>query len=264
MYDGKNKSFFFFNFEQFRQGNLNGTTTDSVPTAAYQSGNFANAECLSYIGGAVGATGGTCTPWPAVAPIASDQLGSRPGGNPACLWPNLRPLLHPSRQRPAGSHSFPEQHDSGYRRMDKVALAIQSLLPQANAPGIINNYNVPAYTSFEHTTNVSIKLDHSISPTIKISGYYSQLNTYTPNVNGGIQPLALGGANGNNWNHTSRLNYDQTITPTLLFHVGVGYFETSEPHVAPPFSQASLGLSGYQANNIMPDIGGIYSCAGRL
>ena len=58
------------------------------------------------------------------------------------------------------------------------------------------------------------------------------------------------------------MNYDQTITPTLLLHVGVGYFETSEPHVAPPFSQASLGLTGYQANNIMPDIGGITSFTG--
>ena len=40
VYNGKNKTFFFFNFEQFRQGNLTGTTTTTVPTAAYRSGNF--------------------------------------------------------------------------------------------------------------------------------------------------------------------------------------------------------------------------------
>ena len=258
VYDGKNKSFFFFNFEQFRQGNLNGTTTDSVPTADYQSGNFANAECLSYTGGGVGATGGTCAKWPAIAPVASTSSAVDPAGTQLVYGQIFDPYSTRLVNGQVVRTPFPNNTIPA-TSLDKVALAVQNLFPQANAPGIINNYNVPAYTSLEHTTNVSIKLDHSISPTIKISGYYSQLNTYTPNVNGGIQPLALGGANGNIWNHTSRLNYDQTITPTLLFHVGVGYFETSEPHVAPPFSQASLGLSGYQANNIMPDIGGIYS-----
>ena len=51
---------------------------------------------------------------------------------------------------------------------------------------IINNYNIPSYTSFQHTTNLSFKVDQNISSTIKISGYYSQLNTFQPNVNGGI------------------------------------------------------------------------------
>ncbi len=128
---------------------------------------------------------------------------------------------------------------------DPVSLAIQKMLPVANVAGDINNYNVPGYRSFQHTTNFSVKVDQSISSTIKISGYYSQLNTYSPNVNGGITPLYLGGADTNNWNYTGRVNYDQTITPTLLLHVGIGYFHTSEPHVAPPFDQSSIGLKGY-------------------
>ena len=103
---------------------------------------------------------------------------------------------------------------------DPVALAIQKLLPLPNAPGDINNYNIPGYTSFQHTTNLSFKVDQSISSTIKISGYYSQLNTYSPNVNGGITPLALGGTDTNQWNHTTRLNYDQTITPDSAFPCG--------------------------------------------
>jgi hypothetical protein len=261
VYHGRNKTFFFFNFEQFRQANLTGTTTDSVPTAAYRSGNFSTAECLSYVGGAVGGAGGTCIPWPAPVAIAPGSSSVDPAGTQLLYGQIFDPystrLLNGQQIRtPFPNNTIP------LTEQDKVSLAIQSLLPQANAPGIINNYNVPSYTSFLHTTNVSVKMDHSISPTIKISGYYSQLKTFSPNVDGGIQPLALGGANEDNYNHTTRLNYDQTITPTLLFHVGVGYFETSEPHVAPPFSQASIGLTGYQANNIMPDIGGIYSFTG--
>ena len=37
-------------------------------------------------------------------------------------------------------------------RFDSVALAIQNMLPMPNAPGIINNYNIPSYTNFVRTT----------------------------------------------------------------------------------------------------------------
>jgi hypothetical protein len=258
VYDGRNKSFFFFNFEQFRQNNLNGTTIDTVPTQAYQQGNFSTAECSSYIGGAAGGAGGACTPYPAVNLFGTTTQATDPNNTPLVRGQ----IFDPYSTRLVGGQQvrtpFPNNTIPA-TMLDPVALALQKLLPVPNAPGIIMNYNVPAYTSFTHTTNVSVKLDHSISPTIKISGYYSQLNNYTPNVNGGVQPLALGGADTNQWNHTVRLNYDQSITPTLLFHVGVGYFETSEPHVAYPFSQSGIGLTGYQANNIMPDLSGISS-----
>ncbi len=261
VYNGKNKSFFFFNFEQFRQGNLNSTTTDTVPTPAYESGNFQNAECLSYIGGAVGATGGTCIPWFAVAPIAAGSSATDPEGTKLIYGQIFDPYSTHTVDGQEVRNPFPN-NTMPITSMDKVALALQSLLPQPNAPGIINNYNVPSYTSFQHTTNLSFKFDHSISPTIKISGYYSQLKTYSPDTDGGILPLSLGGADTDNYNHTTRANYDQTITPTLLFHVGVGYFETSEPHIGYPFNQSSIGLTGYPANSIMPDISGLFGAGG--
>ena len=40
LYNGKNKSFFFFNFEQFRQGNLTGTTTDHCPDGGLPAGQL--------------------------------------------------------------------------------------------------------------------------------------------------------------------------------------------------------------------------------
>jgi Carboxypeptidase regulatory-like domain len=261
VYDGRNKTFFFVNFEQFRQNNLNGTTIDSVPTAAYQSGNFQNALCSSYVGGAVGATGGTCTPYPQVNLSGTTTQAVDPNGTPlvqgAIFNPYSTAIVGGQQVRTVfANNTIP------FSLQDPVSLALQKLLPQANAPGIINNYDVPGYRSYQHTTNVSVKMDQSISSTIKISGYYSQLNTFSPNVNGGITPIALGGAETNIWNHTTRFNYDQTIKPTLLFHVGIGYFQTTEPHVAPPFDQSTIGLKGYQANMIMPDISGIVGAQG--
>jgi hypothetical protein len=260
VYNGTDKSFFFFNFEQFRQANLTANGVTSVPTPAYRAGDFSTALCNSYVGGAADGTGGTCTPFKTVT------LNGAPAVDPAGNSIVQGQIFDPYSTRLVGGQNvrmpYANNNHIPLSQQDPVALAIQKLLPLPNAPGIANNYNIPSYTSFQHTTNVSVKMDHSISPTIKISGYYSQLNTFSPNVNGGILPLALGGTDTNQWNHTTRLNYDQTITPTLLFHVGIGYFETSEPHVPPPFDQSTIGLKGYYANQIMPDIGGIVGAQG--
>ena len=254
LYDGRNKTFFFVNFEQFRQNNFTSTGVITVPTTAYQAGDFTTALCSSYTGGAVGGAGGTCTPFKAIT------LAGAPAVDPAGTNIVQGQIFDPYSTHLVGGQNVRMPYANNkipFSAQDPVALAIQKLLPQPNGVGDINNYTVPGYTSFEHTTNVSVKLDQSISSTIKISGYYSQLNTLQPNVNGGITPLALGGTDTNQWNHTARANYDQTITPTLLLHVGIGYFQTSEPHVPPPFDQSSIGLKGYQGNMIMPDIAGI-------
>ena len=253
LYDGKNKSFFFFNFEQFRQDNVTGSGLATVPTLAYRNGDFSTALCQSYLGGTVNG-GGTCVPY---APITS---GGAPAVDPAGQTLVQGQIYDPYTTRLVNGQNVRSPFPNNMiplTRMDPVSVAIQKLLPLPNAPGIINNYTIPSYSSFMHTTNVSFKLDQNISPTIKISGYYSQLQTLQPNVNGGILPTFLGGADTNQWNHTVRLNYDQSIRPTLLLHIGLGYFETSEPHVAPPFDQSTIGLKGYQANMIFPDISGI-------
>src|SRR5678815_3981854 len=43
LYDGHNKSFFFFNFEQFRETQFINTGIATVPTLAYRSGDFSRA-----------------------------------------------------------------------------------------------------------------------------------------------------------------------------------------------------------------------------
>ena len=258
LYDGRNKTFFFVNFEQFRQNNFTSTGVITVPTLAYRNGDFSTALCNSYVGGTASG-GGVCTPYKAIT------LNGAPAVDPAGQSIVQGQIFNPYSTYTLGGQTLRVPFSNNMipiSLQDPVALAVQKLLPLPNGPGDLNNYTIPSYTSFEHTTNVSVKLDQSISSTIKVSGYYSQLNTLQPNVNGGITPLALGGADTNQWNHTTRLNYDQTITPTLLFHLGIGYFQTSEPHVAPAFDQSTIGLKGYYANMIMPDIGGIVGAQG--
>ena len=189
LYDGRNKTFFFVNFEQFRQDNVNSSSQRDVFRRWLTAAAISDGPVSSYTVSAVSGACGTCnkvTPGPVV------HRQSDPAGTPLVQGQIFNPYSthHVDGQNvrnPYANNMIP------FSAQDPVALAIQKLLPVANAVGDINNYTIPSYSSFQHTTNFSIKLDQSLSSTMKISGYYSQLNTLQPNVNGGITPLTLGG-----------------------------------------------------------------------
>jgi hypothetical protein len=257
VYDGKNRSFFFVNFEQYRTVNTTSNGLLTVPTTAYRNGDFSTALCRSYTGGNLDGTGGVCTPY------ADITQGGAPALDPLNNRLVQGQIFDPySTQTVNGTQvrtAYPN-NKMPLTAMDPVALSVQKLLPTANLPGYVNNYSVPTYSRFTHTTNLSFKFDQNISSKIKINAYYSQVHNLSPNVNG--QPQQLIGADTNNWNHTTRIGYDQTITPTLLLHIGVGYFHTSQPNLAPAFDQSTIGLKGYQANQIFPDIAGVSGAQG--
>src|SRR4029077_4335317 len=47
LYDGSNKTFFFWNWEQYRENIAVATTSGTVPTAQYRAGDFSQTICLS-------------------------------------------------------------------------------------------------------------------------------------------------------------------------------------------------------------------------
>jgi hypothetical protein len=254
LYDGKDRTFFFFNFEQYRNSNFISTGTLTVPTTAYRNGNFSTALCSSYTGGGLDGLGGSCSPFTGI------NIGGAPAVDPAGTNLVQGQIFDPYSTRLVGGQTVRSPYPNNQiplSAMDPVALAVQKLIPAANLPGDINNYTIPSYTTFTHTTNFSMKFDENVSPTIKLSGYYAHNKNYAPFNNG--LPGVIGNADTNNTNHTIRVNLDQTIRPTLLLHVGVGYFQTRQPHVAPAFDQSAIGLKGYYANQIFPDIGGLFN-----
>ena len=60
------------------------------------------------------------------------------------------------------------------------------------------------------------------------------------------------------WVHTTRINYDYTLAPTLLLHVGVGYVNQHGPNDFTPamdsFDPASIGLKGTFNTGRFPSI----------
>jgi carboxypeptidase family protein len=214
VYNGRNKTFFFFTYESLP---TTATTTNNlltVPTAQYQIGNFSAAE----------------------AATANKVLGTDPLGRPIIQ----NSIYDPLTQRPVSASDSrlirdPFMNNSiPLNRLDPVALRIQALIPQPQGPfatQLINNYNSP-YTIKSSDYIPSIKIDHSLSSKIKLSGFWGYTHIAVPgpptNPTEDGFPTLLSDLLPTHWVTTSyRLNYDQTITPTLLLHLGGGYVSSS-------------------------------------
>jgi hypothetical protein len=238
IYNGHDKTFFFFNFEQFRENQQIRNGISTVPAPAYRTGDFSGALL-----GSIGLTDS------AGHALLQNELFDPATTRPGPDGVNVRD--------PFTNNTIP------ISRMDPVALKVQSMLPQplgSLASQAINNYAIPAYTTFRHTTIPSVKIDHSINSTTRISGYWQQTRTNSPNANGydptvfpwsAPEPTAM-------VNNTARINYDQTLKPTLLLHLGAGLFYTVSPAIPPSYDQTQLGstFAPYYINQF-PNFGGI-------
>jgi hypothetical protein len=239
IYNGHDKTFFFFNFEQFREGQVIRNGIATVPTAAYRTGDFSGALL-----GPIGLT---------------DSAGNVLLQN-ELFDPNSTHTGSDGNQvrTPFAGNIIP------ISRMDPVALKVQSMLPLPLGPlasQAVNNYAIPAYTNFRHTTIPSIKIDHQISSTVKVSGYWQQTRTIAPNNNGfdpTVYPWSAPEPTAT-INNTARVNYDQTLKPTLLLHLGIGMFYTVQPAIPPSYTQTNLGstFAPFYVNQF-PNFGGIF------
>jgi len=141
LYNGHDKTFFFFDYEGFRF-KTGGTSPISVPNAAFQSGDF-SADCTA------GFTGGICN-------------------NP------VQQLYDPSTQTPIPGNVL--TNDPNFTK-STVMTKVFALLPPTN--GSLTN-NVINTTINSTTANLfDIKIDHNISDKQRISGGFDYDNTNT-------------------------------------------------------------------------------------
>src|ERR1700722_2741135 len=245
LYDGRDKTFFFFNYEQFRETQIINNVPITVPTAAYRTGNFA---------GAIVADGNKN--------LGTDVLG-RPMFAGEIYNPTTRRTVAVNGQNYVVEDPFTNNVIPA-SMLDPVALKVQALIPGAQNGNAINNL-IPTYDAVRHTTIPALKVDQLIGTKQKVSFYWSKTRTYAPfsPIYGGSEGLPspitadrgsfIGGP-------VERVNYDYTVTPTMLIHLGVGYQENKFFDDAPDITYNAaqqLGLTGATIDRNFPIFQGL-------
>ncbi|HLI86258.1 MAG TPA: carboxypeptidase-like regulatory domain-containing protein [Bryobacteraceae bacterium] len=213
LYNGKDKTFFFFAYERYKESQAL-TFPDTLPNAQYQAGNF---SAISPAGGA-GFNPTLGVPATAITTV---------GGQPVFANEIFDPLSRTTANGQVTATPFPN-NVIPQSRFSPVAVAIQSFLPPLSNGNLVTNYT--GFNDGVRITSVpSIKVDQIIGPKQKLSLYFHNSVTNaqytTPNGNADGLPPLLTAARGSipiggpAW----RANYDYTITPTLLLHLGAGY-----------------------------------------
>ncbi len=237
IYNGRNKLFFFFNFEQFRETVITNNVPTTVPTLAYRQGNFTQAL--------TGATVGTD---PLGRPIMANEIYDPLSQYVAANGQIIR--------NPFANNTIP------MTEIDPVALAVQNLIPLPTNSGLINNY-LATYSNPRISDIPSLKLDYQLSSKSKLSGYWSRTATSSPN-NGPLPVPITTAVPSNIVANTIRLNFDQTITPTLLLHLGVGLIDLNDNQPVAAYNPVTgIGLKGTYAN-FFPALQGLTSAQGGM
>lgn len=243
LYDGRNRTFYLLNWEQFRNDTTSPGSLNTVPTLAYRRGDFSGALTGRRLG-----TGVDPLQRPFLENVVYDPLTTRTvNGNIV--------------RDPFNGNIVPAS------RLDPVALRIQALLPLPDLAGNINNWN-QNLTGYKVSATPSIKLDHSFSAGSKVSFFLQKAWNHT--INNGLDGLPspiTAVRDQRTYSYTSRLNYDHSITPRVLLHTGAGFLRFLNPDASPSDvleydALTNLGFRGSSTGGGFPRITGMSNALG--
>jgi len=199
IYSGRDRTFFFFNFEQFRESSVITNQVKTVPTLAYRGGDFSSLLTGKVFTGA----------------LATDGLGNT-------MKEGM--IFDPTTERTASNGTRARLQYVGNQipvaSFDPSAVKIQNFIPKPNlgAPGQTTGNFVNAFPSDRVTPIPSVKIDHSFSARFKISGYWSSTSTEVAYAPGGFAlsegfPDEITQTRGTYiYSRTWRANLDYTVT----------------------------------------------------
>ncbi len=247
IYNGRDKTFFFFAYEEYLEHNQY-SFTDTVPTIAMRNGDFS----------AISANG-TCALC-AVNGIQTTPLGKDPLGNPIYANEIYDPLTRGFTSGGLGyAMPFPNNVVPA-SRFNSSSLAFQNLFPLPQNSNLVGNYD-GTIGGGRYSAIPALKADQILSSADKLSFYWSRNNTESqissPLGNADGLPVEIGAYRGTFIpTYTIRLNYDRTLSPTLLLHLGAGYYHTSFSDRAPflNFDPSQFGLTGFLQHRQFPSI----------
>ncbi len=217
VYNGKDKSFFFFLWEQYRQ-TLGGPFTSSVPTAAERTGNFQD----QLINGTTGQIN-PCDGSPIFRGEIFDPATTRTVNGVRCRLPFGTPPATATSPFPSNFNVIPQN------RFSKVGTNIANLYPQPTTPSLLNNNYTLTSSSLVVNTTYTMRIDENINDKNKIWGSYSSRDNVRNNpTNRAFEgPQDYATQIQNFITHFGRGGWDYVISPALLNHLNIGYNRTN-------------------------------------
>jgi hypothetical protein len=224
LYNGRNRTFFFFAWEFYKQAQTISGVYQTVPTLAMRNGDFSQILTGKNLGSdALGRTISENTIYdPASAATVNGQVITNPFPN------NVIPM----------------------NRISPVTAKIQQFLPAPSNGGLVNNWQ-QTYPTPKYQSVPSIKIDENLNTKQKISFYYSEFRTDQYVTPDGLSVPITALRILYERNRTMRLNYDYTVTSRLLIHTGAGYILYRNP------DQALPGVLNYDAPGQLGLLGGV-------
>ncbi|MBZ5682119.1 MAG: carboxypeptidase regulatory-like domain-containing protein [Acidobacteriia bacterium] len=203
LYDGHDKTFFFFSWEQYRN-KVGVTSTTTVPTADERAGNFSAILGPGLVDG---------NDNPIINPCDGQQVRENQIFDPSTTDPNN------------GNCRFPFPNNTINTPLSTVAQNVLKYVPLPNKAADANgNNNFIFNAQLPYiTTTMSFRIDENLTEKSKLFFSYSsressQLQS-TPSLPFPVDP---GNYHNNYFTHYTRLGWDYIASPSLLNHVTVG------------------------------------------
>ena len=236
IYNGKDKTFFFFNWEQYRDYNfflaaINPIPT--VPTEAYRRGDFSGLLRVPGVTGNLQINGHDYKdPLGNVIPLGT-IFDPRTTQNVPCntaLTQDCAAGTVLQVRTPFPGNIIPTD------RLDKVALATLKYVPLPQGPnaaaGLLANNYLNGISATRITRSPALKIDQNVSSRARVSFTWNDNHTDSPTqtvapglfAEGFPEPISMN-AGTFEASPTFRVNLDYNIRPTMLFHWGVGWQE---------------------------------------
>jgi Carboxypeptidase regulatory-like domain len=231
VYDGKNRSFFFFNGDWFVTAGGRSTVISSLPSSESRDGDFSE-----YLGAQIPFTN-PCAAGPVFSGQIFDPATTRTVNGQLCSTP------FPGNVIPAN-------------RISRAAENLLAILPPTTTGTPFNNIGLQRAPSFNNFHDYTMKFDQYFGSNHHFSGLFG--NSANPSGGGSLlsPPLWTTGTTYWAWD-VARVTYSWIINANLLNELRLGYnreiFSNTPTGSEDPGWQNDLGIPGYQtASNLFP------------
>lgn len=238
VYNGHDKTFFFFSWEQYKQ-NQGATVVSTVPTAEERMGNFS-----AVLGAGLTQPGPGGTTVPVINPCTGQQVLTN-----QIFDPSTTTTVGVPCRTPFPNNTLPS--------VSPIAQKVLNLIPAPQNGNTFDNIDFSSSGTINDTL-MTVRIDHNFSWRDKVYfTYNSRDNAHEPLDVQYSGPAYPGGQFQNFFTHYIRGGWDHSFTPTLINQFAVGYNRTNSLNVGSSVFQGvnwdqTLGITGLPTNNIFP------------